>query len=185
MVLRNVDDHRQKVMVSHLIILQSKFSPPWEPQISDKYRFRAITILLYTSIKSRRNSTGMIFVYLHLLLAFLLFFVPFVPLSPFLFCPAVIAKNIVYMALDSSLHSYTYLPIFNGNFFVHLQYQIWCGILRLYLTIPAARSDFLTAVLMMFFWNLASCRLIGRCRHVGITYCLFLWDWSGGACKFI
>jgi hypothetical protein len=31
---------------------------------------------------------------------------------------------------------------------------------------------FMAVRMMMFFWVLAPCRLVGRCQHFGETYCL-------------
>jgi hypothetical protein len=39
------------------------------------------------------------------------------------------------------------------------------------------RFKVFTALKMMFFWVLAPCRLIGRCRPFGETYCLHLQGW--------
>jgi hypothetical protein len=39
--------------------------------------------------------------------------------------------------------------------------------------------------LMMFFWVLVPCRLVGRCQRFGETYCLHLQGWSLHRCENI
>jgi hypothetical protein len=40
------------------------------------------------------------------------------------------------------------------------------------------RSEVFTAVRMvMMFWALAPCRLVGRCQRFGVTYCFHLQGW--------
>jgi hypothetical protein len=42
------------------------------------------------------------------------------------------------------------------------------------------RFEIFTAVrMMMFFWVLVPCRLVGTCQRFGETYCLHLQGWSG------
>jgi hypothetical protein len=47
---------------------------------------------------------------------------------------------------------------------------------------PLVRYEVFTAVrrmMMMLFWVLAPCRLVGRCQRFGETYCFHLQSWRG------